>query len=508
MVVFSKPVHGLRQHVPALLSLAAVAAQTLIDLDLAHNRTNRDACDIVRGALNQNLLDWCDDLFGDLADDPQSQAGDTAWIKRSVSPYPDAGFPRTLRHTELLLSILDHLNFQQSAEEVSIPLSLTLTVCTQAVVRDHPELIPCYERMITRLYNRVIARYGRESFLLSRIMMWVLDVSVPCSIRDLVRSLDPSYPDNIKRVMTSMSDQSDVWLFGINSGRLDLAEPLCSIESRMKDCQTWRIAACHTGDMDVVSEVMFPSLVWRDDARLHLLGLDRIVLIRIAVLNKNVPLLRFLFARTIGLLDGVGTMEVWECVRDVETARVLVECRFPYHSAVVHCYRSAPVLEFLLDIGAPCEPTMNLCRYCDYGPYVLDVLVRGWKKNTAIPLDRFMTVALNLCVSPSVLREVIRLVGVPIGNAVLDGRSSRCLLNGRFSYHTVAYMKACLQLGSSVNAVDVDTGQSALLYAGVLRKNFAVHYLLSVGAAHNLRDNRGMSVYDYMTQGARRFFQI
>ena len=497
------PVRGLCRHIPSLLSLAAVVAQTRVDLDAVHNGNDRTACSNRRSKMSQKLLDWCDDFFGDLADDPESHTGDVAWIKQSVSTIPTAAFPRTLLQAEHLLSVLDHMDFSESAEAVLLPLTITLTRCTEVVVRDHFVLLPCYERMIARLYNRVISRYGPQCFMLSRIMKCVLEVSVPCSLRDLLRSLDPMYQSNIERLMKDMCDVYDVWLLGINSGRLDLAGQRCSLESRARDCQQWRVAAFYTGDMEVVSEVMFPSLISRDDSVLHLHGEDRLVLIRIAVRINCVPLVRFLFQRTMGGF-GVDCSDVWADVRDVEMARVLIDHRFPFNGAVRYCHRSAPVLQFLLANGAECKPTLGLCAYCDYGPFVLDVLVESWK-GTAFHVAQFVTVALNGCVTPNVLREVIRIVGGSVGSDVLNNRRPQFLLNGHRSDRTVAYMKACVQLGTRVNAIDFVSGQSALVYAGELQKYYAVQYLLSVGASCEVRDRKGLYVYDYLVRCTRRF---
>lgn len=505
MVAYSKvlhPVRGLCRHIPSLLSLAAVVAQTRVDLDAVVNGSDGATCSN-RSMMNQKLLDWCDDFYGDLADDPEIQTGDVAWIKQSVSPIPTTAFSRTLQQTEHLLSVLDHMDFSESAEAVLVPLTITLTRCTQVVVRDHFDLLPSYKRMIARLYSRAISRYGAQSFMLSRIMKCVLEVSVPRCIRDLLHDLDPMYQSNIERLLKDICDEHDVWLFGINSGRLDLAVQWCSSEVRIRASQQWRVAACYTGDMDIVSEVMCPAFLSRDDAVLHLHGEDRLELIRIAVRINCVELVRFLFQRTSGGF-GVDCMNVWADVRDVEMAMALNDNQFPYDGAVPYCHRSAPVLQFLLANGARCEPTLGLCAYCDYGPFVVDVLVQCWKRS-ATNFDRFVTVALHECVTPNVLRQLVRVVGGSVQSDVLKARRPQFLLNGRRSDRTVAYMKACVQLGACVNAIDVVSGQSALVYAGELQKIYAVQYLLSVGAACDVRDRKGLNVYDYLVRCTRRF---
>lgn len=482
----------LRRHIPSLVSLAAVAAQPFVDLHCAGTADNRQRISAVRGCLPQILLDSCDDLYGDLADDPVCHTGDLAWIRESFAWIERT--PVTFRHAESLVSFVEHITIRPSEEAAVSGALLCLTRCTELVVRHFPELLQSYLHAFEALVKRAIARYGAASALLTRITKAVLGVSVPLAVRDILETLHPLYITSVNSIMSEIVNPFDLMLFGINAGRVDLAKERCWAWMLRGDLDLWLYAACYCGDLGVLSDVMRMVYSPQVTEPFHVPGSARLQMLRIALNTSNVDLVDYVFDRTVGEMEGT-LADAWCDVKDVACAKELVKRGYPLDGSIERCVRSVEVLRFLLANGAECVPYAQMCAFSDYGPDVLRTLVDAWCVS-GFCFKQYLSVAVYQCTCPHVLRTLIREVNDSVGPEVLMLRGPYFLLNGLRSFRTVSYIKACLMLGVPVDDTDCRSGRTVLDFAREMNLPYAVNYL--IGEADKCVDDmRKLSLNDW-----------
>ena len=491
-------IRGVRRHIPWLTCFAAIASQSFLDKDARTSADDLAVCTRCRERLSEKLLDWCDDLYGDLVDHPVSLTGDAAWLSSSFNQPSE--YPHTVPCAELLMSIIDHKDVEALPGIFLTDVLGYLTQCTQRVVRDHRALLPSYLRMLTRLYDRVIRSFGQTSDVVCQITKCVLNVSVPAIVRQRLVELDRNFEANVLRIRQSLTTDDSVRMFAINTCRLDLAYEARPFEDVSEGAiEKWAYAACYTGDVDVVVALMeaCPSLCEGDIV--HLPSHVQCRMIQIALYWSNATLLRFVMERTTG--GYVRDFErVWGSVLNVEDAELLISYTFPFKNAVQYCYRSSAVVKYLLDMGARCFATEWNCSQADFNVDILAVLFAKWGVNDSL-LSMNVIQCVSNCINPCVLRELVRTVmkrfgsGLEVATLFVDVDGNR-LLNGERSGHTIAYLRTCLHYGVRVDVPGRYDRQTALLTAAQRKMPYAVRYLISRGASCSVVDIDGRTVYD------------
>lgn len=469
------PLSGVRRHIPSLTALSALSAQPFIDLHCARTDGTRTRVIATRGRIPQNLLDTCDDFYGDLADDPVCHTGDLAWIHGA---FPWIYRPSlTFRHAQTLISLVGHLSLRPTEEEAASGAGVCVSRCTELVVRHFPQLLPCYERTIAEMFKRVIALYSPHSTLLTFITKCILDVSVPLSVREICETFNASYASSVACIMSEIVHPYDRMLFAINAGRLDLVRGAYCPWMIEGQWNRWLYAACYCGELGVLSEIMGKVFAPQFTEPFHIPGIERFRMLRIALITSNVDLVSYVYDSTVGEFEGV-LEDAWGDVCDVACAKELIKRGYPLDGSLERCVRNVDVVHVLLASGAVCMPYKEMCAYCDYGPYVVSTLVNAWRRS-ALPFSQFVTVAVYQCTCPRVLRTLIRDVHDSVGSAALRGRGPFFLFNGHIALQTVSYIKTCIMLGVTVDEIDRGSGRTALDFAREMKLPFAARYLMA-----------------------------
>ena len=497
----------IRPHICALQALSAVAARPLIDPDLHRDAASKNACDVVRGRLSVDLLDWCDDFYGTLSTGTELARRiipDTVWIlpdsvvSRINWGRHEIGGCESPENVAVVCSVLNHVDFgffdpeRRHRWDAFKWIQHHVKRLASAVFHEFYECSEMFLTTLSRLYSHPHI-LDRHTLLITEAL---LSVGLPLHARQRIQELDQRYDAHLETIMTTAPSPVQRLSFAVKSGLLDYV--LHGTDDRMV-IENWRsliVDACYACELPIF------TYLWSHRSRLAGIGhtvYDNCARAALSVSNSSALaiLLRDCDESMIGWDRATWAGELMPHTRSVACTDILLQYGRPQDDALFNCF-DAGQLRYLKSCGVSVIPpsiddaVTLLCTDADFACTLLD----RWSEEK-LPVMEYLCAAIKECTEAGDLRCLVRILDRTFESCQQRNECLSYAFLNHHMHHGVLFFKICLRLGVHVDVRDQVTGQTVLMRAARTGRDEMLRFFVTAGASVILRDNDGKTALDH-----------
>ena len=374
-------IKGFHRHIPSLQAHAAIAAQPQIDIDLCSDKQSRKACKRARERLCNDLLRYCDRLYGEMYLCPSHTTSvDALWFRQlenaeltvlssEYQPFSGEAYTCPIANHDDQLSLMSHCESSEFTDVQSLgAVALSINVFYASLdMRLRERYIPLASKFLTRFRCDL----ADNDVALNNLDIILASSYPPKWIRDFHSSLGFNVHPPPTQRMNSRPELAVQWYAGTHNlpalmemrrnNRLDMSSDVYLPAL---------VTCCMSGDADVLTYLL--DLLPHSDrivegTRLFTL-FDKCIRRAIARSHHDV------ISMLLPLVDWVSQQSEGVYVCDDITARILIENCLDRKYLHNICRQTPDVTRRMCQLGVGFEQDKSVpCKIRD--PDILDVMI-------------------------------------------------------------------------------------------------------------------------------------
>ena len=493
------PAPGFHRHVPSLMAHCAMAARPLLQPDMHRDLERKQSCVNNRGRLSHQLLDWCDDLHMDIAEDSAKyciHSTDALWLL----PHVSTAFRPVKRivEYEVCVHMFHHLDWVRPNVGHVQRLRVLLCNATRLLHR-WPWYSGTFCMLMESVYTRMIFSVGHSSDHVRALTLSLLKRHPRYKLRTTMAMCDPNFVEHFALFEDSVppTNLSHSRYCRVSNSTFDDVITMCTdpISQNVPAIFCLALVMLSVEQVKTLLSVIDISR-WSDD--------DRYDVVRSALKAGQADVLRK-FLVMAPLTSAEERNRVWHITWTIECADVCIERLYAFDGCVHFCTNGA-VISHLLKRGVspiPLNPNLSLLAWYDC-VMVIGALSESWKAPDECLLN-YLCRAICNCTDADVLRVLVRMVDHLFGGEPRPETAQKALndayMNCSLSHDR--FLRMCVRLKADVDVRDEVYGENLLFRAIRERRNGLVDYLRNIGCCTTARDFKGKRALDYVIDNDR-----